>query len=129
MAKPRTIHTVMNELIERSNSDSQRLRILEQRSEITATRVRSLEQDSLNQIKQIHNAMNKVDNRITRIEERVSKMESNIREIVKRFKSTATKVDVKEIETTLELYNPMKSNFITREEAKNLIVKRNKKNL
>jgi hypothetical protein len=102
--KPPTMRAIINELVDRTNTDTQRIRILEQREGSLAMRLDSVEQEILN----MNNSLLKI----------------SIRDILKHIKGLANAGRVKELEATLNLYNPLKSNFATKEEVERIVNKK-----
>jgi len=120
----RSLHTIIRELVERTNTDTMRIRVLEQETDIFKSRVNALEQDMLNQKKQIKNSLSVFESKLAKQEETLRKLESTVKEIIKEMKKLASVAKIKELEHLIEIYNPIKSNFITREEAERLIEKK-----
>lgn len=116
-----TLGSIINQLVDRTNTDTKRLRILEQRSEVFENRVNSVEQNIITQRKDIYADISEVGSRLTKLNERVIKMENVLKEVVKQLKKTATKSDVKSLEQLIEIYNPLKSKFVTIEEVKKIM--------
>jgi len=56
--------------------------------------------------------------------ERLERLEKSINDIVKQLRKTPTASQLKELEEMVEIYNPLKSSFITREQAEELIEER-----
>ena len=117
----RTVGSVLNKVIERVNSTIRRLRILEQEMSIYKTRTTSLEEEILTQRTQINKAMKEVDEKISGLEERFAKSESVLREVIEQLKKTTTAAKIKELEELIDIYNPLKSQFTTREEVQKMI--------
>lgn len=117
----RTLHTIIRELVERTNTDTGRIRILEQEGDIFKSRVNTLEQDMLNQRKQIQASLSGFESRIAKQEEMLSKLEKTIKEVIKEIKKLATVAKIKELEHLIDIYSPIKSSFITREEAERMV--------
>lgn len=58
---------------------------------------------------------------------RVMKIENDIGKIVRDIGRTAKKTELMELESTLSLYNPLKSSFVTREELERILGERKEK--
>ena len=114
--QPRTARTVINELIERVNGDTQRLRIVEQSSESLASRMDALEQALLQQRRDVQKVLAEIAEKISALESGAAKSDSTLKEIVSHMKKLVTESQLKELETMIELYNPVKSSFVTKEE-------------
>jgi len=125
--KPTTLHAIINELVDRTNSNTQRLRILEQRGKILSSRANALEQEVLNLNKQIQGVMFSVDTKNKKQEERVRRNESTLKEVVKQMKKLATTSKISELEQLIEIYNPLKSQFVTKEEVERILEEKKNK--
>jgi hypothetical protein len=125
--KPTTLHAIINELVDRTNSDTQRLRVLEQRSEVLSSRSNSLEREILNINKQLQKNILAMDVKNMKLEDRLKKSENTVREIVKQMKKLATTSKIGELEQLIEIYNPLKSQFVTKEEVERIM--KEKKNI
>jgi vacuolar-type H+-ATPase subunit I/STV1 len=121
--KPKTLHSVINEMIERVNNNTQRLRILEQGEESIELRVNAVEQNMLGQRRELQKSIDELGSRISNQEKVVSGLENTLKEVITHLKKVATASRVNEIEKMIEIYNPLKSNFITKEEADQLVRK------
>ncbi len=122
--KPTTLRTIINELVDRTNTDTQRIRVLEQREEGLSFRINAMEQEALNINKTIQKLTINLDSELKKRDRSISEVQITIKEIIKQVKRLATSGKVKELEAMLDLYNPLKSNFMTREEVEQLISKR-----
>ena len=120
-AKKLTINAVLNKLIERVNADRRRLKILEQESSASKSRIISAEENLIEQRKDINIMIKDLDEDLMNLEDRMSKIEITMKEIVKEIKSSSKDTKMQELENLIEVFNPLKSNFITREEVERLI--------
>ncbi len=112
---------IINEMVDRINDNTQRLRILEQEREILDSRIGSLEKNMLSLTKQVQKSIADNEGEIKKLETKVSQMENTIKEIIKYMRNLATKAKISELEELVEIYNPLKSNFVTREEVEKII--------
>ena len=119
--RKRTLGDVINQLVEETNSDMRRLRVLEQNAEILGNRINSIEQNVLGKDKQMKSSISDLQSKINGLDRRLTQIEATMKEIVKQIKLTATKSDLSGLEELIELYNPIKSKFMTREEVERLI--------
>ena len=119
--KPTSLHTIINELVERTNSDTQRIRIIEQREESLLSRIDSVEQELLNINQAITKLTKDLEASIKANDAKDSEIGNTVKEVIRHLKTLAPKEKVTELETLIDIYNPLKSNFITKEEAGNLI--------
>jgi predicted nucleic acid-binding Zn-ribbon protein len=120
----RTLKTIIRELVDRTNSDTARIRVLEQEMGSIKSRNDSLEQIISNQKKQSDKIIAGLSARLEKSNKRSLQIESTIKEMIKEIKKLATTSKIKELETLVDIYNPLKSQFITKEEAERMIERR-----
>ncbi|RLI98529.1 MAG: hypothetical protein DRO99_00530 [Candidatus Aenigmatarchaeota archaeon] len=120
----RTIKTIIRELVDRTNTDTARIRILEQQADIVKSRMESVEQNVVTQRKQTEKTVSEVSAKTEEINNRVTKLESTIRELIKEIKKLASVSNIKELESLVDMYSPLKSEFLTRDEVERLIEKK-----
>jgi len=123
-AHRRTVSSVLNKLIERVNSNMRRLRVLEQESSVYKTRMNSVEEDLLSQRNETENRKKELVLEKETLEERLTKIENVLKEIVSQLKKVTTTTKIKELEQLIEVYNPIKSQFMTRDEVDQMIDER-----
>ena len=119
--KPSKLHTILKELINRTNSNGKRLRILEQRNDALENRINSLEKFMAEQTKQIQKSVTGVERLMNKWDVRVTRVEGALREVMKQVKKLATTAKIRELKQLIEIYNPLKSAFTTKEEVQRLI--------
>jgi len=117
----KTLKTVLRELVERSNTDNARIRVMEQENDILKSRSKSFEQDLFSQKKYFEASITSVKKETEKTNDKTANIESTLRELIKEIKKLATTAKIKELETLVDIYNPLKSHFITREEAERMI--------
>lgn len=117
----RTVGSVLNKVIQRTNANTRRLRVLEQENMILKARLASIERDSLHQRTQLEKSLKDLENRLGSLDDKSMTTHNTIKEIIKEIKKLATTSKVRELETLIQLYNPLKSQFMTREEAERFI--------
>ncbi|MCX6814433.1 MAG: hypothetical protein NTY20_02185 [Candidatus Aenigmarchaeota archaeon] len=121
---PQTINTILNDVIQRVNDDTQRLRILEQSSESLTSRMNSLEQGMLQNRREFQKAFSDINDGITSLDDRLTKLENTMKEVINHVKKLVTESQLKELQNLIEIYNPVKSNFVTKEEMEKFINER-----
>jgi hypothetical protein len=121
MKKTRTIGTVLREVVERVNDDTQRLRLIEQSNESLLSRMNTLEQVSLQSRRGGQKESEDLGVKIDLLADRLDKAENTMREIIGQMKKLVTESRVKELEGLIQLYNPVKSSFVTREELDSML--------
>lgn len=119
-----TIREILTELVERTNSNMRRLRILEQKSEVMASRMTTMEETMLDQTENVKKALEALEKTLLEESERIIRMEGTIKDIIERLKKSVSSTKIKELETLLDIYNPIKSQFMTKEEVERLMDER-----
>ncbi|MBU0898285.1 MAG: hypothetical protein KKB03_03415 [Nanoarchaeota archaeon] len=112
----RGLRDILNELIERTNSIIMRLRIVEQRNNTSMVKMDSLQTDALEQIKESKTFIKNFENRMKKYEETMIQMETMIKNISKKINRSVTKNEIKGLEQSIKLYNPVTSQFVTKRE-------------
>jgi ABC-type phosphate transport system auxiliary subunit len=115
------LEKIASELINRVNENIRRLRVLENRVKALDNRINSMEQNTLVQSRNLQKSLSERDIKITNLEEGLRKTEMTMKEILKQLKFVATKSDVEELKHFVDIYNPLKSKFVTIEEVENMI--------
>ena len=119
--KSRTVNAILNEVIQRVNDDTQRLRILEQSSESLTSRMNSLEQAMLVNRREFQKAFSDINDGISTLDDRLVKMENTMKEVINHVKNLVSESQIKELQNMIELYNPIKSSFVTKEEMEKFV--------
>jgi hypothetical protein len=112
---------IMVDIINRVNENVRRLRVIEQRIQAIDTRINSLEQNVVSYNKNIQKSLSDRDSKISNLENRIVKMETTSKEILKQLKLVATKTNVEEIKELISIYDPLRSNFVTKEEMETFV--------
>ncbi len=110
------VRNLISELVKRINDDTRRIRLLEQRVDRTDTNIGSLEENALSQLNDLKIGIERISDKILQLSEKFSRLENEIAKLNKEFGKTATKVEVKQLESFIDLINPVTSKFITKDE-------------
>ena len=121
MAGDQELFRVVNELTSRVNDVTRRLRDLEERYNETVNAVTTLETEILNQKKDISRLEQTIDSRVNDILSKTGQIENTVNELINQLKRFATKSEVAGIKELLDIYNPLKSRFVTREQVDEMI--------
>ena len=119
-----TIREILNELVERTNSNIRRLRVLEQNTESAVSRVNTLENSLREQSEGLKGEMKKLSQGIREESERVVKLELALKDVLNSLKRMVSTTKIKELEHLIDVYNPLKSEFVTKQEVENMIEER-----
>lgn len=124
MPKELTINAVVNKLVDRINTDTRRLRLLEQKADILSDRLDRAEQAVLSAQGAAKKSAAELGARLDSQGKLIQQMEDALKEVIDQLKQCPTRADLKELESLVDLYNPLKSSFITRQEAEQLLAKK-----
>lgn len=109
------------EIVKMVNTNTRRIRALEQRLEGTERRLRALQDNFIEEIENLRKKFEQISIDIKAVTENLSKIRAEMLTLNKNFEKTARRAEVKELESLLDLYSPIKSKFTTREEVERMI--------
>lgn len=124
--QPKDIKTLLNELVKRINEDARRIRAVERRMDRLEGGLSSVESNVLTHLNDLKIELERISNKISAASERMNALEGEIMRLSKELGKTATKRQVKELESFIDLVNPITSKFVTRDEAERLLDERMK---
>jgi uncharacterized phage infection (PIP) family protein YhgE len=110
------VSVMTNEMVRRLNEDSRRIKSVEQSMTRLEQQLETLEQTALNQMEDIKIGLEKMAAKITLISDKLNGIENEMTRINKDLQKTATKAELKEIETFIDLVNPITAKFVTKDE-------------
>jgi len=122
--KKHTLHSIINELVDRTNTDIQRIRHLESWEKGLNIRIETIEQQIMEMNASLQKLSQDVSAEFHKRDQIINELRTLIKEIVKRIKRFARKDEVEELEALVDIYSPLKSNFVTRDEVEEIISKR-----
>ncbi|MBU5557853.1 MAG: hypothetical protein QW751_01565 [Candidatus Aenigmatarchaeota archaeon] len=117
----RDIEIKVDELVRRSNEIMRRLRALEERDSIIEARLGSVQDAMLRMTEDIRKEFENMDGKMKDFENRLIIANNEIAKIEKNMEKMARKTELTELASLIELYNPLKASFITKEEAERLV--------
>ncbi len=118
---PKDIEVIMAELVRRMNEHGRRIRSLEERSSLIEGRLRSMQDTILRNTEDRKNQLNKINEKLKELNTDMLKINNELLKVNKNLERTARKSQIKELESLISMFNPLKSKFITREEVKRLL--------
>ena len=124
MAEVKDVQAILNEIIRRENEDSRRLRALEERDSLIENRIDTVESTILKFTEERKGINEKSEIKWDEVEKNQLRIDNEILRINKILEKVAKRAELKEIENLISIYNPIKSNFITREEAERIVEER-----
>ncbi len=117
----RDVQAILTELVRRENESSRRLRALEERSSLTEMRAGTLQDAFLKMSEDKKISSDKLNERLTGIENNMLRLENEMIKINKMLEKMAKKPELKELENMLSFFNPIKTNFVTRDEVQRMM--------
>jgi chromosome segregation ATPase len=115
------MQTLGLEVSNRINTNTRRIRALEQRLSGTEMRIGALEEKIIDEIDNLRKSFEQISVDIKAVTDNLSEIRSEILKINKNLDKTAKKAEVKELETLLDIYNPVKSRFTTKDEVVRIV--------
>ena len=120
---------ITSETIHRLNESSRRMKMIEQRIDRIDQQLQSLENTAISQMDSIRVNLERMIAKITGIAERLTSIENELLRINKDLGKTAGKAEVKQLETYIDIMNPIKSKFITKDELDRILDEKIKKHV
>lgn len=125
--KPRTsLKTILTELVSRTNDNTMRLRKVEQAIQSLEIKTDSMNKDSLDRKKIVDGLISEIKKVQSEQGKTITEFEKTMEEVVSHVKKLPARREIEELKELIEIYNPVNSNFVTREEVSELIEKRKK---
>jgi chromosome segregation ATPase len=118
---PSDMQTFGTEISNMVNTNTRRIRTLEQRLSGAEMRIGALEEKIIDEIDNLRKSFEQISVDIRAVTDNLSEIRSEILKINKNLDKTAKKAELKELETLLDIYNPIKSRFTTKDEVARMI--------
>ncbi|MDD5416950.1 MAG: hypothetical protein PHU12_03160 [Candidatus Aenigmarchaeota archaeon] len=118
------IQVILSELVRRMNESSRRLRALEEKISLLDSKVGSIQDITLKNNQKARDNVNKIEGEFSEVNSALMKVQNDVSKVNKNLERFAKKSDVKELESMISLFNPLKASFITKEEVKRLLEER-----
>ena len=115
------MHRIISEVINRANDNTKRLRDLERAYESLTARAIAIEQDFMAIKKKSLSDIGELNAKLDEENTQLMKISESVKEIMKQLKFFATKTKVEELESMLNIFNPLESVFTTKEDVKKMI--------
>lgn len=110
------VKIITSELMRRINEDSRRIRLLEQRMDRIDDSFSSLEDRALNQLDDLKLGIERLSDKILKLTDKLNGIENEIAKVNKELSKTASKAELKQLETFVNIVNPITSKFVTKDE-------------
>ena len=121
MPEERDIQVVLNELVRRADEAARRLRMLEGRSEVIESRISSIQDTIIRTSKENKVELSELSITVKKFESELLRLNNELSKFSKNLDKFAKKSEVKAVENTISLLNPITSEFVTRNEVERLI--------
>jgi len=115
------VGTLSGEIVRRINTNTRRIRTIEQRLDGIESRIGSLEEKLIDELDNLRKSFDQISVDIKAVSESLSEIRGEVLKINKSMDKTAKKAEIKELETLLDIYNPIKSKFTTRDQVERII--------
>jgi archaellum component FlaC len=124
---PEDVRIATSEMVRRLNEASRRVKAVEQRMDKIESDLETLEDTALGQMNDIKVNLERILTKIGDVSNRLNVLESDIVRINKDLGKAATKAEIKQIETFIDIVNPITSKFVTRDELERVFEEKLKK--
>ena len=119
--KSSDMRVLATELVKRVNDETRRIRLVEQRLDRFETEIGNVESAIASQNTEFKGQLESISKGIKAVSDRLMVMENAIGRIEKELAKRATKGEVKQIESYMNLMSPITSKFVTKEEMERAI--------
>ena len=126
---PEDVRIATSEMVRRLNEASRRVKAVEQRMDKIESDLETLEDTALGQMNDIKVNLERILTKIGDVSNRLNVLESDIVRINKDLGKAATKAEIKQIETFIDIVNPITSKFVTRDELERVFEEKLKKRI
>lgn len=107
---------ILQELVRRANETNRRMRSIEQRIEAMEIKQTSQDQSMLERTQKLNGKLKEIEVTVESLKDEMLRFKNNLDKINKQMPDLARKRDIKEIERMFELLNPIRREFLTRDE-------------
>jgi len=118
-----SVTNVVNKLVERSNTNTRRLRDLEQQMSVLNTRLDSVQQTRLDSAEQVSAQLLELSKKVQDHEKKLLEIQTTLKQAVNQLKKAVTENRIQGLEALIDAYNPLKSTFVTKQELERRLKK------
>lgn len=115
---------ILQELVRRTNDHARRLRSAEDKVQTIEDRLNSTEENIIDKTKKMNERFADIEATLKNISDELTKLKNSSERINKQAADFARKRDIKELERMFELLNPIRQEFITRDELEKIRVEK-----
>ncbi|MBN2094971.1 MAG: hypothetical protein JW727_02890 [Candidatus Aenigmarchaeota archaeon] len=104
---------VLQELVRRANSHTQRLRTLDEQFRTFNTKFETIDQQKLKTESLVSERFSKVEKQLSEIEQTLAELKNDLLKVHEKEKLFAKKTEVEELSELINLLSPIKHEFVT----------------
>ncbi|OGI15975.1 hypothetical protein A3K63_01330 [Candidatus Micrarchaeota archaeon RBG_16_49_10] len=108
------------EVLRTAQESKGRIRLLEHNVETVRSRVNAVEEKMIEEMGNVKKWLDQLSEDVNQVSKSLKEIHAEILRMNKELEKKARKSEVKELESLLDIYNPIKSHFVTRDEAARL---------
>ena len=114
--KIRDSKELFNEIVRRLNEDRRRIKLAEHKMDRLESSMSALETAAITQMGDLKLMLDQINMKMDSVSSRLNKMETDITRLKKIISKGATKLELKQLESFIDLINPITSRFVTKDE-------------
>lgn len=118
-----SIEEITSEIVKRLNENSRRVKKLEQKIGMMEDQMEAIQDAALNQMDDLRLSLERIVQNISSLAEKLRGIDDEILRINKKLNKAATKDEIKEVKTFIDIINPLTSTFVTKDELKRRLKK------
>jgi len=108
-------------IIERLNSNTRRIRQLEENLKNTEEEVRNAQERIIRETEDLEELKTQIKNRMSETEESLEALQVEVENLERKMNNFVSRREIREIEGYMDLMNPISSSFVTEEDVEELI--------
>ena len=120
---------MLTELVRRINEDRRRIRLIEQNINRVEQSISSVEGSVISQMGDLKITLDRINNKLAAAADRLNVIETDVARLNKQVSKSATRIELKQIESFIDLVNPITSKFITKDELERAFEERLKRKI
>lgn len=120
---------MINQVVDRVNDFNRRVRDLEEKIRNLTARVNTLDDTIMSKTEDLQSDIDQVENDITQVRDRIANLEIDVKELKKQDQKYVSQKEIAEIESYIDLMDPLNSHFTTKTEVKDIIDERIEKKI
>ena len=118
---PKDFAPINSEIARSMNDNTRRIRVLEQNLESSKNRISSLEERMIDELVDVKKWMDQLSLDAKELMKDLKEMKMEMLRINKELEKTVRKTEFKELESLMDIYSPIKSHFVTRDEIARIL--------